>query len=108
MTKKISFMNPKGGAGKTISSINFSYGLVNRGFKVLLIDTDPRGGVGTSLGIKNKNTIFEMIREYKENFITDKNKYITIDDFAYELRDGKRGINGIGTRGKKSIIIINK
>ena len=91
MTKKISFMNPKGGAGKTISSINFSYGLVNRGFKVLLIDTDPRGGVGTSLGIKNKNTIFEMIREYKENFITDKNKYITnkngldIINAGYEL-----------------------
>lgn len=40
--------------------------------------------------------------------LTDKNKYITIDDFAYELRDGKRGINGIGARGKKSIIIINK
>ena len=37
---------------------------------------------------------------------TDKNKYITIDDFANELRDGKKGIDGIGARGKKSIIII--
>ena len=37
---------------------------------------------------------------------TDKNKYITIDDFANELRDGKRGIDGIGSMGKKSIIII--
>lgn len=37
---------------------------------------------------------------------SDKNKYITIDDFANELRDGKRGINGIGARGKKNIIFI--
>ena len=37
---------------------------------------------------------------------TDNRKYITIDDFANELRDGKKGIDGIGARGKKSIIII--
>lgn len=33
--------------------------------------------------------------------IADKNKYITIDDFVNELRDGKKGVNGIGGRGKK-------
>lgn len=38
--------------------------------------------------------------------ITDKNKYITIDDFVEELRDGKKGVNGIGARGKKNIIFI--
>ena len=76
MNKNIAFMNPKGGAGKTISSISFAYGLVRKGKKVLLIDTDPRGGVRTSLGLKNENTIFEMIKEYKEGFITDINKYI--------------------------------
>ena len=72
----ISFMNPKGGAGKTISSISFAYGLVKRGKKVLLIDTDPRGGIRTSLGLKNENTIFELIKEYKESFVTDISKYI--------------------------------
>lgn len=39
--------------------------------------------------------------------LADKSKYITIDDFENELRDGKKGINGIGARGKKSIIITN-
>ena len=76
MNRNIAFMNPKGGAGKTISSISFAYGLVRKGKKVLLIDTDPRGGVRTSLGLKNENTIFEMIKEYKDGFITDINKYI--------------------------------
>ena len=37
---------------------------------------------------------------------TDNRKYITIDDFANELRDGKNGVDGIGAMGKKSIIII--
>lgn len=38
--------------------------------------------------------------------ITDKNKYITIDDFVNELRDGKKGINGIGARGKRNVIFL--
>lgn len=31
---------------------------------------------------------------------TEKYKYITIDDIARELRDGKRGVSGIGSNGK--------
>ena len=38
--------------------------------------------------------------------LTDKNKYITIDDFVDELRDGTKGVGGIGARGKKNIIFI--
>ena len=30
-------------------------------------------------------------------------KYITIDDIAYELRDGRNGIGGIGANGKMHI-----
>lgn len=35
---------------------------------------------------------------------TDKYKYITIDDFVKELRDGRKGIDGIGSNGTMSII----
>ena len=38
--------------------------------------------------------------------VADQNKYITIDDFVNELRDGKKGINGLGARGKKSVIFL--
>lgn len=31
---------------------------------------------------------------------TENYKYVTIDDIAEELRDGKRGVNGIGANGK--------
>ena len=32
---------------------------------------------------------------------TDSFKYITIDDIEYELRDGRRGVGGIGANGKQ-------
>ncbi len=34
--------------------------------------------------------------------ITEKYKYVTIDDIAYELRDGKDGVSGVGANGKLS------
>ena len=35
---------------------------------------------------------------------TDWNKYLTIRDIEDELRDGERGVNGIGAMGKKRIL----
>lgn len=37
---------------------------------------------------------------------TDYNKYLTIRDIEDELRDGKRGVNGIGAKGKKKVLEI--
>lgn len=36
--------------------------------------------------------------------ITDSDRYIKIEDIEKELRDGRRGVNGIGANGKKRII----
>ena len=38
--------------------------------------------------------------------LTEKYKYITIDDIAYELRDGKKGVGGIGSNGKMKYNVI--
>ena len=35
---------------------------------------------------------------------TNYNKYVTIRDMENELRDGVRGVNGIGAKGKKKIL----
>ncbi len=35
--------------------------------------------------------------------LTDKYKYITINDIETELRDGKKGIDGIGANGKRRV-----
>ena len=39
----ISFLNPKGGSGKTTLSTNIARAFHERGFKVLLVDSDPQG-----------------------------------------------------------------
>ncbi len=49
--KVISFINPKGGTGKTTSVINVATCLVNSGYKVAVVDTDPQ----MSLTNWNKN-----------------------------------------------------
>lgn len=38
--------------------------------------------------------------------ITEENKFITINDIEKNLRDGIKGINGVGAFGKKKIIVI--
>ena len=35
--------------------------------------------------------------------LTEMYKYVTIEDIVYELRDGKKGVNGIGAKGKMSL-----
>ena len=36
---------------------------------------------------------------------TENTKYLTIQDIEEEKRDGKKGVSGIGTKGKKKIIL---
>ena len=35
---------------------------------------------------------------------TEQYKYITIDDIAKELRDGRRGVGGTGSNGKMRVL----
>ena len=80
--KVISILNPKGGAGKTISSVNIAYALIRKGKKVLLIDTDPRSAIEIYLNIENEKTLNELIKEYYEN-----NKIKNFSDYIIKKND---------------------
>jgi len=59
----ISFVNQKGGVGKTTMAINIAHALSTRN-KVLLIDTDPQGSVGRWQGISGAS-YFDVLHHPK-------------------------------------------
>lgn len=48
--RKIAFINEKGGSGKTTLTLNVGACLAGKGFRVLILDMDPQGHIGKSLG----------------------------------------------------------
>ena len=53
----LAVVSPKGGVGKTTLALNVSYSFARRGWKTLLIDGDPQGGIGLSLLGRAKDAI---------------------------------------------------
>jgi chromosome partitioning protein len=51
MTTIYSFINQKGGVGKTTSAVTLGHGLALRSYRTLLVDCDPQGHVSTQLAL---------------------------------------------------------
>lgn len=68
--KTISFVNQKGGVGKTTSTINVGAFLAERGYKVLLIDLDHQYNLSLSLGLEDAPTTITDALLAKEGSLT--------------------------------------
>jgi chromosome partitioning protein len=64
-TKKYTVLNYKGGTGKTCILVNIAHYLAKKGFKILIVDTDPQGSTSYHLGINSPNTLYDVITNTK-------------------------------------------
>jgi pilus assembly protein CpaE len=59
----ICVLGPKGGIGKTLTSVNLAVALAGEGAKVAVVDLDLQfGDVGLTLGLKPQRTIHDLIK----------------------------------------------
>ena len=93
--KIVTILCQKGGVGKTTFTVNLGKILSNRGFKTLIIDTDPQGNVSTYLNfnkdeenIINSTDILE--KNYKKRSQKSKNNYMWIAIFSWSCTQTSR------------------
>lgn len=60
----ISFLNQKGGVGKTTTTVNIAAALANKGYKVLVIDLDPQTHLGLHFGVEETATsVYDLLMD---------------------------------------------
>ena len=63
-TRIISFLNQKGGVGKTTTTVNIAAGLADKGKKILVIDLDPQTHLGLHFGVEETATsVYDLLMD---------------------------------------------
>lgn len=88
----ISFLNQKGGVGKTTLSINVAARLASQGQKVLLVNADKQGSATTWASLRDE-TPFQVVSMARENLAKDVIQLAS--DFDATVIDGPPHAEGI-------------
>ena len=88
----ISFLNQKGGVGKTTLSVNVAARLASQGQKVLLVDADKQGSAATWASLREE-TPFQVVSMARENLAKDVIRLAT--DYEATIIDGPPHAVGI-------------
>lgn len=81
----ISFLNQKGGVGKSTVSINVAGALARQGHKVLVIDADKQGSTTTWASLREEPT-FQVVSMARENMAKEALRLAA--DFSFTIIDG--------------------
>lgn len=112
---KLVNVNHKGGVGKTTNSIHIGAELVNRGYKVLLIDADNQCDLTAGVGVKNPEyTIKDFLEKNKNlkiSFISEKLHLLAgssdFEAILYDRKDLSDSINIFGLDEFYDFILID-
>lgn len=91
--KIISFLNSKGGVGKTTLCVNIASYFFKNNFNVLVVDADPQGSVRDWYDARQENNepyptpIFEVIGADRKHLIGDLRKFLLGKNYDYVLID---------------------
>ncbi|MBW2369077.1 MAG: AAA family ATPase [Deltaproteobacteria bacterium] len=96
----ISFVNQKGGVGKTTAAINLAASLKRKNYNVAFVDADPQGSATTWHSIENNN-IFEIMH-YPEP-VSKSDIGALSQDYDYLVIDAPPGIGDIA----KSVLSVS-
>jgi len=100
MKKIISIVSQKGGVGKTTTALNLGYSLSLLGEKVLIIDSDPQGGVALAVNLKTR-TAKGLVHALKNEIDNDK-------DVVEFLKKDKLAVAGVGIERPEDILFFEK
>lgn len=59
--EKLAIFIAKGGTGKTTTAVSLAAGLSTEGQRVVLVDTDPQGGISTYFSIESTDGLTELL-----------------------------------------------
>lgn len=93
MTKVISFLNGKGGVGKTTSSINIATAIARSGYKVVVVDTDPQLSIGN--WYEENKCQFDVASASSQKEVYSIKK--ALKEYDYIIIDGAAAISEISS-----------
>ncbi len=99
MNKIIVIASHKGGVGKTTTVLNLGFSLSQLGQKVLIIDSDPQGGIAIASNLKKRTTL-GVINLLKNN--------ARRKDVLIPTRDKTMSVVGMGAVDPEDVLLLEK
>lgn len=85
--KVLTFLNEKGGVGKTTLAGTIAAGLAIMGYRVLMIDADPQGHLTISFGVKKQHSLYDLL--VRDADFSDAGIVQPISTDVYAIPDAK-------------------
>lgn len=111
MAKVISFLNFKGGVGKTTTTVNVAKVFHEMGYKVLVIDADSQGNSSKLMGKKlsegNKETLYEVMTkgvDIRDSICVDQGRKDSFDFVPSNQNLGNAEMELVTTTGREYIL----